>query len=114
MLGLHQQQAPAAHVTQSCAVPCCAANVPQVLFGPAFFKRHGLQAVQEAFLDFEGQFEVSSQLCRVVGRMKPDSWFTLSTVGAAAVAVAQDAVTTSPCKQEWFRKKQAFKSQPFR
>jgi len=31
----------------------------QVLFGRAFFKRHGLQAVLAAFLEFEGQFEVS-------------------------------------------------------
>lgn len=30
----------------------------QVLFGRAFFKRHGLQAVLAAFLEFEGQFEV--------------------------------------------------------
>lgn len=32
----------------------------QVLFGRAFFKRHGLAAVQQAFLEFEGNFEVSS------------------------------------------------------
>jgi hypothetical protein len=30
----------------------------QVLLGGAFYERHGLSAVQEAFLDFEGSFEV--------------------------------------------------------
>jgi hypothetical protein len=50
------------HLAQSCAVLCRAANLPQVLFGPAFFKRHGLQAVQDAFLSFEGEFEVSRLL----------------------------------------------------
>lgn len=37
----------------------------QVLFGAPFFKRHGLQAVQQAFLDFEGNFEVMTVGCSV-------------------------------------------------
>jgi hypothetical protein len=41
----------------------CGTPFLQVLFGPAFFKRHGLAAVQAAFLEFEGNFEVSSDWC---------------------------------------------------
>jgi hypothetical protein len=35
-----------------------------VLFGDAFFARHGLDAVQREFLTFEGNFEVGGrELC---------------------------------------------------
>lgn len=48
------------HTAAQPALKLCpqTAVLVQVLFGPAFFRRHGLQAVQEAFLDFEGGFEV--------------------------------------------------------
>jgi hypothetical protein len=36
----------------------------RVLFGDAFFARHGLDAVQREFLTFEGNFEVGGrELC---------------------------------------------------
>jgi hypothetical protein len=52
-----------------CLCCCCAyacvllCDFLQVLFGPAFFKRHGVATVQQAFLEFEGNFEVNSTAC---------------------------------------------------